>query len=88
MSVIQINVSSLHLKSGRQCFTNNFLDIHVQLALYPNLLAIWHYKQPVEVCMLVGDDRKKNPHPYNFRNKRPVGLIAPPFKINFLATKN
>ena len=21
-------------------------------------------------------------------NKRPVGLIAPPFKINFLATKN
>ena len=41
---------------------------------------------------VAGDKKLKMLYHQNFilyikQNKRPVGLIAPPFKINFLATK-
>ena len=31
---------------------------------------------------------KEKPEDTRYINKRPIGLIAPPFKINFLATEN
>ena len=36
----------------------------------------------------VGAISQKNRSKYCFLNKRPIGLIAPPFIIDFLATEN
>ena len=45
-----------------------------------------HYR--VQIGKMSSDILKGQIYDLDGSNKRPIGLIAPPFKINFLATEN
>ena len=59
-----------------ECFTTTFLRAHSWLN--------WVDEDDDEDEVGL----KENPEDTRYINKRPIGLIAPPFKINFLATEN